>query len=76
MPLVNVAMTPNATGLQELIVELVDKLLTLHHHLKEAAPGDVRSSRLASEVGTVDRELDELVLQLYEAYEYRDVVWG
>lgn len=76
LPLVNVSMLPNAAELQKLIVERVDRILSLHDELNQEARSDMHVSQLASELAKIDRELDELVLHLYEAYEYQDVVWG
>jgi hypothetical protein len=76
LPLVNVSMLPNAAELQKLIIDRVDRLLNLHKELMQAAYDEVHLSQLASESAKIDRELDELVFHLYEAYEYQDVVWG
>ncbi len=76
LPLVNVPMLPNGVELQNSIIDCVERLTSLHDDLRQAALSDVRMSQLALQLTKTDRELDELVLHLYEAYEYQDMLWG
>ncbi len=74
LPLVNVSMLPDSSTLENLIVNRVDQILELHVQLNKEGVEGLLSSQLASAVAGVNREIDELVLQLYETYEFTDVI--
>ena len=76
LPLIDVSKMPGADEVQRIITEQVERISHLHRELRRAAGSDPRQSVVASELATIDREIDDLVLHLYDAYEYQDLIWG